>query len=496
MRFLLLKKFPLVPSIIAGSVVLSGCETTAIRYDGQDDIRFEEKQLRSGAAPLTVQGPLSLAQVERRALQHNSEYAQAQTQLINAVNKAGKRGKDIMPTLFASSYGNWRNNVGAGTAINVESERDESSESFFTAQDQAVATSDFTASWDLLEVGLAGYKANRRTIQSFNQAEQNQYLCNKLVVDVNNAYWRAVAFEEAERKSKWLQSRVFYALDVSQKRAEENPNTKYIELLFQREIIDLNRWYQALFRSLVSAKPDLARLMNLPAGTEFELESKRLPAGLGEFAKKDITELVYTAYRSRPEIKQAQYRQDLTRIRNKETLWRHLPALRLFVSGNDTTNSFVLNSNFISAGANLSWDLMRLTQIGETKRQGQIALDADKQQAEIIASAIMAQVMIAKEQVKKLDFDLSLAWKGLSIQGQIADDIRAGVEKGEKQETMLIKEELLKELYFLREQMTRAELHTAKARLEQSIGQVSACQASISDTETPQTHIVKTAQVK
>ena len=70
---------------------------------------------------------------------------------------------------------------------------------FYTAQDQAIAISNFTASWDLLEIGLSGFKANRRAINAYSGGEQNQYLCNKLVVDVENAYWRAVAFEQAEK---------------------------------------------------------------------------------------------------------------------------------------------------------------------------------------------------------------------------------------------------------------------------------------------------------
>jgi len=89
----------------------------------------------------------------------------------------------------------------------------------------------------------------------------------------------------------------------------------------------------------------------------------------------------------------------------------------------------------------------------------------------------MAQVMIAREQMHKLDYDLTLAWKALSIQGEITDDINADVASGKKPETYLVKEELMRELSFIREQMARAELHTAKARLSQSIGIVKTCKA-------------------
>jgi hypothetical protein len=247
--------------------------------------------------------------------------------------------------------------------------------------------------------------------------------------------------------------------------------------MFQRELIDINRWYQSLYRSLLSAKPELARLMNVPAGTNFALESTRLPSNLGELGEKNALDLITTAYQNRPEIRQALYQSDLTKLKNEEDLWRHLPAMRFFLGANHNTNSFVLNQDFASAGLNLSWDILRLGQIGETKRNGKLALAEQRRQTEILASAIMAQVIIAREQMHKLDYDLTLAWKALSVQGEITDDLYKDAQSGAKPETYLVKEELMRELSFIREQMARAELHTAKARLEQSIGIVPICQA-------------------
>ena len=482
-----IKKSKFKSSLIAGvclvSTALSGCATTAVKYNADNIGQATDSALRPAAVPLQVSGPLSIEQARSRTLKHNSEYGRAQSQLIETIRKAGQRGKDFLPQAYANTYGKWRNNASASVGVKVDDTSGKMPEDFYTAQDQAIASSNFTTSWDLLEIGLSGFKANRRVINAYSQGEQNQYLCNKLIVDVENAYWRAVAFEQAETKSEWLKSRVIYALNLSEQRAKENPETKLNELMFQRELIDINRWYQSLYRSLISAKPDLARLMNLPAGTEFSLQSTRLPAELGDIGKKDTLALVSAAYKHRPEIRQSLYKADLTELKNKEDLWRHLPGLKVFLGGNHNSNSFVLNSNFASAGASLSWDLLRIGQIGETKRAGEIALAENQRQTEILASAIMAQVMIAREQMHKLNYDLSLAWKALSVQGQITEDLNADVASGKKPETYLVKEELMRELSFIREQMSRAELHTAKARLQQSVGFVPTCQTR---TPTPE----------
>jgi len=136
----------------------------------------------------------------------------------------------------------------------------------------------------------------------------------------------------------------------------------------------------------------------------------------------------------------------------------------------------------VSAGAGLSWDLLRLGQIGKTKRDGKIALANDQRHTEIMASAIMAQVMIAREQMHQLDYDLSLAWKALSVQGEITEGLNDDFVSGKKPETYLVKEELMRELSLIREQLARAELHTAKARLQQSIGVVPTCLPSADST--------------
>ena len=475
------KIFPLKTALmtcgVLSSLFLSGCSASAIKYSGYMAEGFTDSLLRPSAAPLQSQEPLSIEQVRVRALTHNSEYARSQAQLLETVRKAGVRGKELLPTAYANSYGTWRNNTSASVGEKVNETNSDAAREFYTAQDQGVAISNYTASWDLLELGLSSFKSNRRKINAYSEGEQNTYMCNKLIVDVENAYWRAVAFEQAEAKSEWLKGRIEYALELSKTRAQENPDTVLQELMFQREIIDINRWYQSLYRSLLSSKPDLARLMNLPAGAQFDLQSTELPYDLGELAGQDALSLISTAYRNRPEIRKSRYVADLTALKNKEDLWRLLPAMRLFVGGNNDTNSFLLNQDFVSAGASLSWDLMRLGQIPSLRRKGALSFEHDQLQTQVMASAIMGQVMIAREQIQKLTYDVSLASTARSVQDDITSRFKESVKQETQAETYLVKEQLMRELVTLRQQMAQADLHTANARLQQSVGLVPLCQA-------------------
>jgi len=153
----------LLSGCLFAAVAVSGCATTAVQYNTENIGEITDRTLRPEAAPLETAEPLNIDQVRTRTLMHNSEYRRAQSQLMETVRNAGKRGKDLLPQVYASSYGTWRNNTSASVGIKVDDETGSMPEDFYTAQDQAIAISNFTASWDLLEIGLSGFKANRRS---------------------------------------------------------------------------------------------------------------------------------------------------------------------------------------------------------------------------------------------------------------------------------------------------------------------------------------------
>jgi|GEM_PF-2120362 len=470
-------------ALIAISISLSGCISAPTDYTPANLEDITDTMLRPAALPLENQDtPVTLEAAQKRSIMHNAEYSRQERQFSETIRRSGQRGRDFLPKVYLNSFGQWRSNTNGSVGVRVSEQDATIPEDFFTGQDRAFAVSNLTATWDILEIGMSGLRANKRTISAFKQGEQNQYLCNKLIVDVENAYWRAVAYEQAAQKSDWLKSRIEYALKLSKDRIDSDEEKTLDELMFQRELIDINRWYESIYRGLTSSKADLARLMNLPLGTNFSLSETHLPQDLGELARSDVNTLVELAYKNRPEVRQALYAKDLIELDNREAVLSHLPALKLFLGANTDSNSFLLNQSFASAGLNLSWDLLRLGQIKETKRRGQSRLRDSQNETAVLASAIMAQVMIARQQIDTLDYDLSLAWKALNIQTKITEALHKSVTEDDKPETYLVKEELMRELASLRENLARAELYTAHARLKQSVGIVDMCTVSTPDT--------------
>jgi len=390
-----------------------------------------------------TENPLTLENAREMAITRNKAYNLKVDRLLFEIDQKGASAKSMMPQIYANSFGRWRNNTNASVGVKVGEISRAMPQDFYTAQDRSYANSNLTLSWNLLDVGLMGYRKGLNKIDGYDAIETSRLGCHQLMVDVERAYWRKAAHTRAEVKRDWLDERIDYALTQSNNHIKSHPDERLSELMFQRELIDIKRWYESMFRTLASASSDLEKLMNVPHGTEFAVDHNA-PHSHGEFGStlgNDLNKLFAIAFENRPELRQALYNRDKTEIQSKEAMLRHFPALGLLVSANQDTNSFALNQDFISAGLNLSWDVLNLTKIGSTKANGNIRENLTEANIQVVAGTIMAQTALAIEEVKNLEHEMDLAWKAKDVQAQITDRISSDVASGEARETYQVKEE-------------------------------------------------------
>lgn len=466
--------------LLAGAAMLGACATNPVQYNSDNMKSVAQTLLETPELPAGfAEKPLSLEEARAMAMTRNQAYQLKVDRLLFEINQKGASAKSLMPQIYANSFGHWRNNTNASVGVKVDEINSAMPEDFYTAQDRSYANSNLTLSWNLLDVGLMGYKKSISEVDGYDAVETSRLGCHQLMVDVERAYWRKAAYSRAIAKRDWLNNRIDYALEQSGEHIRNNPDDRMSELMFQRELIDIKRWYESMYRTLASANSDLAKLINVPHGTEFAV-AHNVPRSRGEFGSTsgtDIQAMFLTAFENRPELRQALYSRDKTEIQSKEAMLRHLPALGLFVSGNQDSNSFALNQDFMSAGLNLSWDVLNLTKIGDTKAKGKFRETLSEANIKVVAGTIMAQTVLAFEEVKNLEHEMDLAWKAKDVQVQITDRMSDDVASGEGRETYQIKEELLRELSILREDISKAELSAADARFQQSLGTMKACQA-------------------
>jgi len=469
---------PLKALLLGSIFFLGACATTTTQYNS-DNIELRMSELPQ-TPPLPVgfgETPLSLEDARAMAVSRNAEYRQKSARILQSVSQRGGN-KDLIPRLYAQSFGRWRSNTDASVGVRVDDPNSNMPVDFFTAQDRTFANSNISLNWSLLDLGLSGYMKGVSNIEDYDAQEQMRLGCHQMTVDVERAYWRYVAYKRAVDKSAWLNDRIEYGLQLSKTHMEENPESRLEELMYQRELIDIKRWYESLFRGLVSAEAGMAKLLNVPVGTKISLDpDPNYNETLGHVEEFDISSLAMEAYQNRPEIRRALYNVDKKELNNKQEILRHLPGINMFVSGNNDTNSFKLNQDFFSAGVDLSWNVLGLLDLDRKNKLGKSEVALMEQDVQVVAAAVFAQILLAYQDVKNMEHEVDLAWRAKSIQGEITQRLSSDFEKGDAREIYVVKEELLREMSVIREDLSRADLFAARARYDLSLGVVKACEA-------------------
>ncbi len=464
--------------LVGTASLFAACASTSVQYNEGNMASVADDLLQSSDVPEAFENStLSLEQARKMAVTRNLDYRHRVNRLLAELNRERGTSKTVLPEIYAKSFGQWRNNANASVGVRVDELGGAMPEDFYTAQDQSFANSSITLTWNILDIALTGHDKAGAAIKGYDSMENNRAGCHQLMVDVERAYWRKAAYDRAKAKRDWLKARIDFALDQSNQEASQGEDKELPEWMYQRELIDIKRWYESMYRGLASAESDLKKLINVPHGTEFAVETHASPPDgeLGSSSDGELQELFVYAFKNRPELRRAMYKVDQTQLNNEKDVLRRLPGLNLFMSANNDTNSFALNKDFLSAGINLSWDVMGLVNLGQTKRRGEEKLRLERIQLDVIATSIMAQVALALENVTNLSAEMDLAWKAKDIQAGITGKLDQDVKAGKNREIYLIKEELLREMSILREDIARAELYAGKTRLAQSLGTMKSC---------------------
>lgn len=416
-----------------------------------------------------IQGKLGLEEALSRGFRYNPGFQVQRYKAFQALGEVGLSQADYMPRAVAALGASQRSNVQASVGQRVNEMGEDLPTDFYTASDQSRTFGNVSASWNLLDFGLSYLENEKQKRYAQNEQETVRISCSALSTEIAQSYWRAKAFEQAEAKSDWLDWRINTALALSAERAAANPEIKSAELLFQRELIDLFRWYDSIYVSLSNSKAQLASLMNLPAGTQFEIATDQPISYLNDLPDNDI-ELVKLAFEKRPEVRQRMLFDEIQEISNQQDFVRLFPSLSILFGAEQDSNGFLLNGSFSSISSSLSWNLYEFAKRGERRRVNEGRAELLKLETETVAGAIASQVAISINEYRARNATLDYAWRANTIQAEIVSDMTAAFERGEMPETYVVKEELLRELAIIRRDVDEAGHQASRMRVLNTLG--------------------------
>ncbi len=462
------KTFKSLVSATAVISMLSGCVVRPIAYSEHDAaIRAEKNIANLTLHQETISSSVGLHEAMARALKYNLDLQvkEAQTQLASA--QLDLAHYSMLPDLVVNSGYVSRNNLYASQSLDLATGSIDPSSS--SSQDKTRYTSDITFSWNVLDFGLSYVRAQQAADRYLISQEMRRSIGHSLLEKVRATHWRAVAHQRMTKKLGALEKRTIRAISDSRKLAKSNQVSRVEALTTERELLKIRRAIKSIQKDHMSAKSELARLMNLKPGTAFKL-SETAKTKLPSHPPMSAEEMMFAAARDRPEMREIMYRQRIQMSEIKGAMLEILPGFSTYASSNWDSNSFLLNDSWFSWGSTIGWSLLKLFQYPASRYAAEAQEALLEKQALAMTMTVMTQVHLSRLRYQGAKGEYEVAKEFRSVQSRLADLMRAEARANRISDQKLLIEELNALVAEVKYDLAYAQYQAAYAGLFASIG--------------------------
>jgi outer membrane protein TolC len=435
--------------------LLAGCAVSPKLLNDTEIATFAtDRYARVTAEQEPVRDSVDLYEAMARALKYNLDAKVEVAERVLRETELNVANYSLLPKLVADTGYAGRSDVDISTSSN---------------RDDEVITANLTFSWNILDFGLSYVRAKQAADKVLAQEEVKRKIVNRVIEDVRTAYWRAVSYERLVKRLKTLEGRVQTALADTRQLETSGQTSPIAALTYERELLEIQREIENLEGDLNVAKTQLAALMNLEPGVDFQLEvAPRKLAALT--LPGELRQMFRVALRNRPEMRELAYQ---LRAQDREldaALLDLLPGLTPYAGLNYDSNDFITSNSWVSWGAKASWNLMKVFSYPAVKRKAEAGTYLLDERSLSVAMAIMTQVHVSRARFLHQLKSYRTASELASVQHKLLKQIRAETAAQRTSEQILIREEMNTLLADAKVDTVYADLQNAYANIYASIG--------------------------
>ncbi len=453
----------------ATALTLAGCSVVPTPLDEAELQTLASNRLEQVTANQeAITGPIDLYEAMARALKYNLDYKVELMEQALRVDELDLQRFDMLPTLVANAGYSNRSNDSGGRSVLIE-DKSQVTLNPSTSQQREHTLSDLTLSWNILDFGLSYVRAKQRADDVMIAMESRRKVANRIIEDVRTAYWRAVSSERLINELQQLDGKVEQALNDSGELARRQNASPLNALNYQRDLLGIKLQIKQLHGDFAVAKKQLAALMNIAPGQDFELAIPTGPRQIQNLTY-DPEALIEQALRNRPELREINYRQRINKQEATAALLEVLPGIKLYGGYNWDTNDLLYNNDWTAWGAQVNWSLLKAFRYPSHKRKVAAQDAMLEQQALATTMAIMTQVHVSlsRYQLNRQEFTENARYLG--IQTQIDQKVTASRDSGKTGQQEWIRERMNTIVARLKHDISYAELQNVYANLYASIG--------------------------
>jgi len=452
---------------VAAAVILAGCSVTpkALTPDEvRDRVKQDSVEMYRAQEPIT--GPVSMEEAVARALKYNLDYRLKRMESALALGLTDYASKDMLPQLVASAGYQSRNNFSGGTSIGLLDGVESTNPTSSDERSRTLRGIEF--SWNALDFGVSYYRARQQGDQFLIAEERRRKVVQNLLQDVRAAYWRALGAQRLTAQADEVLQKASLALTRSREAESQKIISPGVALAYQRALLDATTLLNQRRQDLEFAKRELAALMNVPPGVDFQVaEAQEVPLPM---APRELGKLEDMALLQRPELREEDFRKRISADEARKQILSVLPGITLSYGQQYDSNRFLFNNSWSEGGLSLAWNLMRLVSIPAMKDMQAYQAKTDEARRMALSMAILTQTRVGVERYRMALEDFKLADQAAQVDQRLAAFTKASVSAKLDSELEAIRTQARAVLGAYQRANAYANAHIAFGRLYNSLG--------------------------
>ena len=379
------------------ALLMSACSVARPPALSNDDLMALTKsdQLAMYSNQEAISGPITEDEAIARAVKYNLRHRLALMEKALEDDLSDVKSFSMLPKLVAGAGYKVRDNEDASSSESIYTGKQSLEPSKSRQKEETTADLDMT--WSILDFGLSYVEAKAQGNKALAAEERRRRAIGDIVRQTRAAYWAAISAEKMRNEVAETLVQANGALAQSREAQQRRLLAPVAALRYQRDLLNLLRQIEQLDNELAKAKAQLAALMNLAPGTEFTLAAA--PDGLRkpELAYS-LEDLEVLAMIRRPELREESYLARNTVLETRMSILKMFPNASLFGGLHHSSNKFLVNPNWASAGAQVSWNLLNLFSLPSVLKAGDSREAVGELRRQAMRMTVLSQVHVAWHQ--------------------------------------------------------------------------------------------------
>lgn len=342
--------------------LLTGCTTTAsvdLAKQRQNNLQADMALLDKEKAPMP-KGALTLDQAIAYSLQNNLAVRSAQFEQAVASDQAAAERLNMLPNLTAGASQNYRSSLPTQDYIQPDGTVVQAN-SIGSFKDSL--TADLQLTWSVLDFGVSYYRARQAGWNERAVEIRRQRQAQLLALDVTKAYWRAAMAEDALDYTRAVEQELKRQKSMIDRSVQQRRIDPIAAKDASKRLVDLLLTIRDLQAEVSSSRLELAKLMGLRQRTDFRLAREAIRPVLARMPRPksmDVRAMEQYALNNRPELFEADLNERISQDDARAEFLSVFPDLTFGLGGHYDDNRLLHSNEWASAGASLSWNLLKI----------------------------------------------------------------------------------------------------------------------------------------